>query len=93
MKLSFRQGTATVPQTKEALQEQFTQNQSALSIEIEGLLMRIEKMKLGLARMSKDLYGTENFSSKKTQLAKPYWLDNRINVRCRGRNTIKCNEF
>ncbi len=59
-------GAATAPQTEEALLEQFLVNENNVQMNIKSLVRKIEELKNKLAKMSKELFGTENFTEKKS---------------------------
>lgn len=67
-------GAATAPTSKEALLEQFEKDQKSISMKMQSVMMAMEKLKLALGRMSKELYGTENFSEKKSYWGHIFWF-------------------
>ncbi|MDQ5928403.1 MAG: hypothetical protein QG594_177 [Bacteroidota bacterium] len=67
--------TATEPTTTiEALREQYELNSLRIQNEAEKNLMETENLKLKLGKMSKELYGTENYSEKRSFWPHIFWI-------------------
>ncbi len=68
------QATVTAPQTIEALREQYELDSLRIQTETEKNVNDTESLKLKLGRMSKELYGTENYSEKRSFWPHFWWI-------------------